>query len=79
LARARLVRNTSQSSDQASTTNSLDLLRYQKVAGEPYDLLVNDGLPTQLFDPEIPTELRSKFQVLEGPDIEIPAGGGRIQ
>jgi hypothetical protein len=57
----------------------LDLLRYQKVAGEPYDLLVNDGLPTQLFDPEIPTELRSKFQVLEGPDIEIPAGGGRIQ
>jgi hypothetical protein len=51
----------------------------EKVDQPGMDLIVNDGLPTQLFDPEIPTELRSKFQVVEAPDIEIPAGGGRIQ
>jgi hypothetical protein len=59
----------------------LDLLRYQRIpAGkEAYDLLVNDGLPTQLFAQEVPTELRNKFRVVEAPDLEIPAGGGRLQ
>jgi hypothetical protein len=58
----------------------LDPSAYQMIPGEPQaDLVVNAGLPTQLFDPEIPTELRNKFQVVESPDIEIPAGGGRIQ
>jgi len=57
----------------------LDLLRHQKVLGQEFDLLVNDGLPTQLFEREIPQELRSKFRVVESPDIKIPAGGGRIQ
>jgi hypothetical protein len=57
----------------------LEGLRFQKVDQPGMDLFVNDGLPTQLFDPEIPTELRSKFRVVEGPDIEILAGGGRVQ
>lgn len=57
----------------------LEGLRFQKVDKPGMDLLVNDGLPTQLFDPQIPTELRSKFQVVEAPEIEILAGGGRIQ
>jgi hypothetical protein len=57
----------------------LDGLQYKKVDQPGMDLVVNDGLPTQLFDPEIPTELRSTFRVVEAPDLEIPAGGGRIQ
>jgi hypothetical protein len=59
----------------------LDLLRYQRIppGEQAFDLMVNDGLPTQLFDPEIPTELRSKFRVVEAPEIEISAGGGRLQ
>jgi hypothetical protein len=57
----------------------LDLLQYQKVGQQGIDLIVNDGLPTQLFDPQVSTELRSKFQVVESPDIEIQGGGGRVQ
>jgi hypothetical protein len=57
----------------------LDRLRYQKTGQQGMDLIVNDGLPTQLFDREIPIELRNKFQVLERPDLEIPGGGGRVQ
>jgi len=59
----------------------LDLLRYQKIppGEQSFDLVVNDGLPIQLFDREVPKELHSKFQVLEAPDIEIRAGGGRLQ
>jgi hypothetical protein len=58
----------------------LDRLRYQKTGQQGMDLIVNDGLPIQLFDREIPIELRNKFQVLEGPDdLEIPGGGGRVQ
>jgi hypothetical protein len=58
----------------------LDRLRYQRVLDQPsFDLVINDGLPTQLFDAEIPIELHSKFQIVEGPNIEILGGGGRIQ
>jgi hypothetical protein len=57
----------------------LDLFGYQMVPEEGFDLVVNAGMPTQLFDEEIPIELRSKFQVVERPNIQIPVGGGRIQ
>jgi len=49
------------------------------VPNSQIDLIVTAGLPTQLFDPEIPTELRSRFRVIEASDLEISAGGGRIQ
>jgi hypothetical protein len=50
----------------------LDLLRYQKIppGEQSFDLLVNNGLPIQLFDREDPKELHSKFRVLEAPEIE---------
>lgn len=57
----------------------LDPLLHQRVSDPGFDIVVNAGLPRQLFDPEVPTELRNRFQILEGPDIEIPAGGGRVQ
>jgi|SRR5882757_2201621 len=60
----------------------IDLFRNQRIPpedGQPMDLVVNDGIPTQFFDAIIAPELRSKFQVVDNPDIEIPAEGGRLQ
>ena len=60
----------------------LDILQHQTLpAGNPYgaDYIVNDPMPKQLFDETIPTQLAKLFQVVESPDIVIPAGGGRIQ
>lgn len=52
---------------------------FQMIPNNPQaDLIVNAGLPRQLFEPEVPTELRNRFQVVENPDIEI-SGGERIQ
>jgi hypothetical protein len=60
----------------------IDLFRYKKIPpeeGKPMELVVDDGIPIQLFAREIPPELRSKFEVVDRPDIEIPIGGDRIQ
>ena len=60
----------------------IDLFRYQTVPpsdGQPMDLVVNDGIPIEFLAAEIPLPLRSKFQIVERPNIEIPVGGGRLQ
>ncbi len=47
----------------------LDLFRYQRVHDQKgLDLVVNDGLPRQFFDAEIPTEVKSKYRIVEQPD-----------
>jgi hypothetical protein len=54
-------------------------LRHQKMSsGNPYgaDALVNDPMPKALFDEQIPTELATRYGVVERPDISIPAAGG---
>ena len=52
----------------------IDKLRYQKMPiGNPYgaDYSLTDPLPKELFDAQIPQELRGKFDVVEGPNIGI--------
>jgi hypothetical protein len=60
----------------------LDILQHQKLsAGNPYsaDFILNDPMPRNLFDEKISPQLAKLFQVVEAPDIVIPAGGGRAQ
>ncbi len=81
-----LVPHWLESSTLAATKPSrlipLDILQHQSLPpGNAYgaDYILNDPMPKQLFDETVPPQLAKLFQVVEGPDIVIPAGGGRVQ
>jgi hypothetical protein len=60
----------------------LDILQHQAMPpSNAYqaDYVVNGPMTKQLFDEKIPPQLAKLFQIVEGPDIVIPAGGGRVQ
>jgi hypothetical protein len=54
----------------------IDLFQGQKVDPPQPGLqyVVNAGLPRQLLDEEIPTELKNKFQIVDRPNVKVPTG-----
>ena len=80
--RVWLVPHWTEMPDKKATTPKylipLDLFQHQKGGPVGTDYMINVGIPTQLFDEEIPKELHSKFQIVVRPNILFSSNGNRI-